>query len=427
MDLKKTIKINPRFLTAHTKKRKNTRRGTEKQRRALSAIKPNNIKRQLIDKIKHHHKKQRILNNRVDSKNPDTTEILNKDFNQHMLYVEKVINDKTRIKQQKKQRRIKKKRQSSMDMKPLHPSTVDIPLLNPSTVDIPLLNPPTVDIPLLNPPTSDIPLLNPPTSDIPLLHLPTNDTPLLLHPPTGDTPLLLHPPTGDTPLLLHPPTGDTPVLHSPTIDVPSLTDLESSPIVFKQLFTPRHNTLKTNRSKYKIEPKYGCLKNGKKPTYSQYNNTLKHKKHTQPTPPNQDENIIRKQKLHRLQQNVSTIHTQPRLKRTVRKYKLGKHPKNSTIRVLIKSGKVRKNIQQETSILHTHSLYAIKQYLRQHNLIKIGTTAPESMLRKLYVDSYSAGNIYNNNTDNLLHNYVNESVTEGRAPDFALDAEMLTA
>ena len=50
----------------------------------------------------------------------------------------------------------------------------------------------------------------------------------------------------------------------------------------------------------------------------------------------------------------------------------------------------------------------IKKYLRTHNLIKAGSSAPENILRKLFEDSYLAGDIYNKNPDNLLHNYLND-------------------
>ena len=53
-------------------------------------------------------------------------------------------------------------------------------------------------------------------------------------------------------------------------------------------------------------------------------------------------------------------------------------------------------------------LLKLKQYLRKHNLIKIGSSAPEDILRKIYEDSFLAGNIYNKNPQNLLHNYLND-------------------
>ena len=68
----------------------------------------------------------------------------------------------------------------------------------------------------------------------------------------------------------------------------------------------------------------------------------------------------------------------------------------------------RKKIKQEHRVLHDKCLSDVKKYLRKHNLIKAGTSAPENVLRKLYEDSYLAGDIYNRNIDTLLHNYMQD-------------------
>ena len=47
----------------------------------------------------------------------------------------------------------------------------------------------------------------------------------------------------------------------------------------------------------------------------------------------------------------------------------------------------------------------IKEYLKKHNLIKIGTSAPENILRQIYESAYLSGNIINKNPNILLHNW----------------------
>ena len=94
--------------------------------------------------------------------------------------------------------------------------------------------------------------------------------------------------------------------------------------------------------------------------------------------------------------------------KTIKLYKLGKRKKENNIGVLIKSGKTRKIIKDEILVLKQKSIMEIKVYLRKHNIIKTGSTAPESVLRKIYEDSYLAGDIYNKNSENLLHNYINK-------------------
>ena len=95
-------------------------------------------------------------------------------------------------------------------------------------------------------------------------------------------------------------------------------------------------------------------------------------------------------------------------KKTIKIYKLGKNKKTNNIGVLIKSKKTRKNIKKEVDTLKQKSVSEIKIYLKKHNIIKIGSMAPENVLRQLYEDSKLAGDIYNNSSENLIHNYINE-------------------
>ena len=173
----------------------------------------------------------------------------------------------------------------------------------------------------------------------------------------------------------------------------------------------------------KEEPAYGCLKNGSKPTWSQYKKTLKK---TEPIikekisfidPPNIEitaDMKTRQNKFELLKQTLATpsppkdpIKKLINCKRTLKVYKLGKNKKSLTVGVLIKSCKTRKNVCDERNILKSRCLSEVKQYLRKHNLIRAGTNAPENVLRQIYEDSFLAGNIYNKNPENLLHNYIN--------------------
>jgi hypothetical protein len=112
-------------------------------------------------------------------------------------------------------------------------------------------------------------------------------------------------------------------------------------------------------------PEYGCLKNGEKPTYRQ----LKTK--------------------------------------TVKQYSMfGKN--KQTVRVLIKDKDTYARIEKEKKKLEKHSMIDIRNYLRTRKLYKIGSTAPDDVLREIYINANLAGNVENNNSDTLVHNYLAE-------------------
>jgi hypothetical protein len=112
-------------------------------------------------------------------------------------------------------------------------------------------------------------------------------------------------------------------------------------------------------------PEYGCLKNGEKPTYRQ----LKTK--------------------------------------TVKQYSMfGKN--KQTVRVLIKDKDTYARIEKEKKKLEKHSMIDIRNYLRTRKLYKIGSTAPDEVLREIYINANLAGNVENNNSDTLVHNYLAE-------------------
>jgi hypothetical protein len=90
-----------------------------------------------------------------------------------------------------------------------------------------------------------------------------------------------------------------------------------------------------------------------------------------------------------------------------KKYKLGKKKDAKHIGILIKNRDTQKNIKQEVSYLKNKSIQEIKNYLREKNLIKAGSDAPNDVLRKLYEDSVLSGELNNSNTNNMMFNYLN--------------------
>ena len=109
--------------------------------------------------------------------------------------------------------------------------------------------------------------------------------------------------------------------------------------------------------------------------------------------------------------NVEKPHSLKKIKKkkyTKRTYTLGKAKDTNNVGVLIKSNNDRRIVQEEIDKLKNVSLKEVKDYLRKHCLIKVGSNAPNDVLRKIYEDSILSGEINNKTKGTLLHNYMNE-------------------
>jgi len=110
----------------------------------------------------------------------------------------------------------------------------------------------------------------------------------------------------------------------------------------------------------------------------------------------------------------SIVDVQPQtIRKTVRRqYTLGKSKLKNTVSVLVKNNVSRKKIIAAHKELKMKPINDVKQYLKEQNLIKVGSGAPNYMLRELYESSMLAGQIKNNNKDTMLHNLMNEQHAE---------------
>jgi hypothetical protein len=191
----------------------------------------------------------------------------------------------------------------------------------------------------------------------------------------------------------------------------------------------------TFSNKLNPAPNYGCLKNGQLPTYRNYMNKTRKELPNIPvlggstilpttpmTEASRNELIQRKMnesinrvnemkdvavKLQQLKEN--TRPKKMKRKKTVRRtYKLGKSKMLPKVSVLVSNKTIRNNISTKSQLLKQVPIEEVKKHLIKQGLIKVGTIAPNDVLRKMYESSIMmCGELTNHNSENLLYNYMN--------------------
>lgn len=99
-------------------------------------------------------------------------------------------------------------------------------------------------------------------------------------------------------------------------------------------------------------------------------------------------------------------------KKTIRRtYRTGKSKVFPRVSVLVSNKTIRKKIATDALLLKQTPIQDVKKYLIQKGFIKVGSTAPNDVLRKIYESTLLVGGeIQNHNPENLLHNYLNADV-----------------
>jgi hypothetical protein len=167
-------------------------------------------------------------------------------------------------------------------------------------------------------------------------------------------------------------------------------------------------------------PSYGCLKNGSLPTYRLYHNkTIKASQPQEPSPQVIAERIksptelmlIEKLKQKEIEaKGKKIIKNQKKYKKLLRRtYRVGRDKYRPKVGVLLPNKTIRSNVTTKSYLLKQTSIDEIRKTLVKKGFIKVGSSAPNDVLRKIYESiQLIDGDVNNHNPDYLLHNFFSE-------------------
>jgi hypothetical protein len=218
------------------------------------------------------------------------------------------------------------------------------------------------------------------------------------------------------------------------------------------------HTIKNHNSYLNVEPpKYGCLKGGNLPTKRSFTQRLQqplsqqplHQPlHQQPLPHqplphqplpqqplpqqpqliqvmlNKEQNVPGRLRSPEELQLLRKIHeqkveaqkpkpkvVQKQIKKIVRRtFQVGKNKHKPVVSVLLPNKTIRNRVSSKSYVIKTAPISDVRKYLIKHGFIKVGSTAPSDVLRKMYESLVLIdGDVKNHNPDNLLFNFFQET------------------
>jgi hypothetical protein len=192
-----------------------------------------------------------------------------------------------------------------------------------------------------------------------------------------------------------------------------------------------------SEEKYAIgKPSWGCLKGGALPTYRSWKTfTQKNQPDISITNPSSSQhNIsantasnvpeynqpiitdIQREIIKRTQEKIQEPIHKPKAyfnkrKKTIKRtYKVGKSKTMPKIGVLISNRTIRNTISTKKQNLKQIPIEQIRKTLIEKGFIKVGSIAPNDVLRQMYESmSLICGEVQNHNPDNLVYNFFNAS------------------
>lgn len=158
-------------------------------------------------------------------------------------------------------------------------------------------------------------------------------------------------------------------------------------------------------------PKYGCLKNGSLPTYrTSMNKTVKATDvKEKPKTDNAIDRIRARLNERANRQNAIKVPKTKPNKLIRRTYHVGKDKYRPSVGVLLPNRTIRNKVTNKSFMLKNTPIDEIRRFLLKQGFIKVGSTSPNDVLRKMYESIMLIdGEIKNYNPDNLLYNFFND-------------------
>ena len=105
-----------------------------------------------------------------------------------------------------------------------------------------------------------------------------------------------------------------------------------------------------------------------------------------------------------LQSQQSQQEQRQRQRRNVRTYRVGKSKVRPHVSVLLSSKTTRRNVTARLKELKTEPVTKVKQKLIRDGFVRMGTTAPENLLREIHRNVAMIGEVKNYSPDIMLYN-----------------------
>jgi hypothetical protein len=159
---------------------------------------------------------------------------------------------------------------------------------------------------------------------------------------------------------------------------------------------------------------YGVLKNGTKPTFKEWslNKSLIPSAPLVPSAPSVP--IIETPLVETIQviETPLIIESEIQKEPTItKKIKVGKNKRTKSVDVLIENIHTRKLNKDKFQLLKKTNITTIKNYLKNRQFIKVGSNAPNSLIRYMYENIKECGDVVNENKSNLIHNFTKDSTS----------------